>query len=464
MIRLSAQKEIVFVKLRDFFKPAPHLEPLKDQEEIQRQYKYWRWRIFYGMYIGYAFYYFTRKSLAFAMPGMVQDLNLPLSSVGMLGSILAIVYGASKFLSGVLSDRSNARYFMAIGLLLTGVFNIFFGCSSSFLFFAIFWGLNGLFQGWGGPACAKLLTHWYAQKERGTWWGIWNSSHSIGGAIIPLIIAFCLQLWGWRYAMCIPGVMCILGGLFLINRLRDTPQSLGLPAIEVYKGDAVEAKQEECSMSAKEVLVQYILKNKYVWVLAISYFFVYAIRQAINDWGAIFLMKEKQHSLLAASGSIFWFEVGGVCGSLLAGWSSDKFFQGRRCPVIVLCSFLVILAMGMLYFSPPGNLVLDYAILFTIGLLIFGPQLLVGMAAAELSNKHAVGAATGFTGWFAYLGAAFAGYPISKIAEVWGWSGFFVILSICGAVAMLLLLPLWGLSLRPAREDKRVVEEELTQA
>jgi OPA family sugar phosphate sensor protein UhpC-like MFS transporter len=31
--------------------------------------------------------------------------------------------------------------------------------------------------------------------------------------------------------------MCILVGFFLMNRLRDTPQSLGLPTIENFKND-----------------------------------------------------------------------------------------------------------------------------------------------------------------------------------------------------------------------------------
>ena len=88
-----------------------------------------------------------------------------------------------------MADRSNPRYLMGFGLILTGLFNIFFGLSSSVLVFAIFWGLNGWFQGWGWPPCNRLLTHWYSQKERGRWWGAWNTSHSVGGALIPIIVA-----------------------------------------------------------------------------------------------------------------------------------------------------------------------------------------------------------------------------------------------------------------------------------
>src|SRR5262249_22918029 len=144
-------------------------------------------------------------------------------------------YGVSKFASGVLSDRANPRYFMAIGLFLTGLLNIFFGFSSSLVVFAIFWGLNGWFQGFGWPPCARFLTHWYSQSERGSWWATWNVSHNVGSFIIPWIAGASLHYFGWRYAMYIPGVICLAGALFLINRLRDTPQSLGLPPVEKFR-------------------------------------------------------------------------------------------------------------------------------------------------------------------------------------------------------------------------------------
>ena len=212
----------------DLFKPAPHQEEIEDQAEVKELYKYWRIRIFYSMVVGYALYYFTRKSFTFAMPGLMEDLNLDYGQLGMLGSILSITYGVSKFGSGILSDRSNPRYFMAFGLIMTGLFNIFFGMSSSLFMFALFWGLNGWFQGFGWAPCARFLTHWYSQSERGSWWSSWNVSHNLGAALIPWIVGACLQyplmgIAGWRCAMYVPGVLCIMGGLYLINRLRDHP-------------------------------------------------------------------------------------------------------------------------------------------------------------------------------------------------------------------------------------------------
>ncbi|MCF7806630.1 MAG: MFS transporter, partial [Simkaniaceae bacterium] len=332
----------------------------------------------------------------------------------------------------------------------TGLLNIFFGLSSSLMVFCLFWGLNGLFQGWGWPPCARLLTHWYARSERGGWWGIWNTSHNVGGGLSILMGPLIATLFGWRMAMYVPGVICLLGGVYLAITLRDTPQSLGLPPIEEHKNEAVSGSEEdrERELSTKEILFKYVLANKFLWILAFGYFFIYAIRTAINDWGQLYLMEQKGHSLISAGGAIFWFEIGGLFGSVIAGLISDRLFASRRGPVNVLFSLFVTFALGLLWIIPNSNYLVASVSIFFIGFLIFGPQMLIGMAAAELSHKKAAGTATGFAGWFGYFGAAFSAYPFGVIATKWGWGGFFLVLGACACISVLILLPLWSVRSR----------------
>jgi MFS transporter, OPA family, sugar phosphate sensor protein UhpC len=433
------------MNILDKLKRAPHRKEIEDKEKVKENYKYWRIRIFYGMYVGYIFYYFTRKSLTFAMPLLIADLGFTKADIGGLASILSLTYGISKFFSGILSDHANPRYFMAFGLLITGVINILFGSFSSITFFAIFWGLNGFFQGWGWPPCARLLTHWYSQKERGTWWGFWNTSHNVGGALIPLVAAFCAQSWGWRYALYIPGVISILVAFFIMNRLRDTPQSLGLPPIEKFKNDHPAKIKDEHELSTKQIVIQYLIKNKYIWILSAAYFFVYIVRTAINDWSLLFLIENKGYSMVVAGTCIFSFEMGGMLGSLSAGFFSDRLCKGKRGPINVIFSASAMLALIAFWHSPAISPVLDSFILAIIGFFVFGPQMLIGIAAAELSSKKAAGSATGFVGLFAYIGAAAAGFPLGLMTEKWGWEGFFIITIICAGLSSLILSPLWSI-------------------
>lgn len=432
----------------DLLKPSAPVEELQDKEVVRKKYRYWRIRIFYAMYIGYVFYYFTRKSLAFAMPYMIKDLGFDKSQLGLLGSVLALSYGLSKFVSGILSDKSNPRFFMAFGLIITGILNIFFGLSSSILFFAVFWGLNGWFQGFGWPPCSRLLSHWYSKSERGTWWSFWSTSHNLGGAIIPFVASYSALWFGWRYAMYVPGGICILAGFFLMNRLRDTPQSLGLPTIEKHREEATiseeESKHMNKELSLKEMLFKYVLVNPYIWMLALASVFIYIVRTAMNDWTTLYLMEVRGYSLVSAGSCVFWFESGGFIGMLVAGWLSDRFYASKRGPMNVLFSLGMLLSTLAFWFYPGTSLVWSSFICAMIGFFLFGPQMLIGLAAAELSHKNATGTATGFAGWFAYLGAAIAGYPLGLIAEKFGWQGFFVVMAVCGVLSVLCFLPLWN--------------------
>ncbi|HSX13220.1 MAG TPA: MFS transporter [Chlamydiales bacterium] len=437
------------------FKPAPSIPEIQDPGVVNKSYKYWRIRTFYAMYIGYAFYYFTRKSFTFAMPALQLELGLSKFELGLLGSILSLSYGASKFLSGMLGDKSNPRYFMSVGLILTGIFNLFFGISSAMWAFALFWGLNGWFQGWGWPGCAKLLTHWYSQSERGRWWSIWSTSHNLGGALIPIVAAVCAQQMGWRFAMYVPGVICILSGLFIMNRLRDTPQSLGLPPIEKFRDDYPNVKAKEMGsereLSVKEILFEYVLKNKFIWVLAFAQFFNGMIRTAINDWSMLYLIEVKNYTAVEAGLCVCWFEVGGFLGMLAAGWASDLFFKGKRNPINVIFSTAI---LGVLLVFRSAILpypIVDAIILFMFGFFIFGPQMLIGLTAAELSHKKAAATATGFAGCFAYLGAAAAGAPLGALVKASGWESYIFTLIVCAGLGALIVLPLWSVK---TREEK----------
>jgi OPA family sugar phosphate sensor protein UhpC-like MFS transporter len=432
------------LKKFNIFAAPPKREMIADLEKINKDYSYWRIRTFYSMYIGYAFFYLTRKSFTFVMPVMIEELGFTKADLGILGSILYFSYGISKFFSGIVSDRSNPRYFMSIGLIATGICNICFGLSSSILFFGIFWGLNGWFQGWGWPPCARLLTHWYAKNERGRWWGMWNTSHNLGGAFIPLIVGVIASYYGWRMAMYIPGFICIIMGFFLINRLRDTPKSLGLPSIEEYRGGGEsEADKIAGKMSKRELLMEVVLRNQYIWILGCAYFFIYVIRTAVNDWGQLYLYEMKGFTLLTAGACIFSFEIGGFLGSLFAGWVSDTIFGGKRGPVNALYSLGLIFSAFGIWFTPINGVMYAHIMMFLSGFLVFGPQMMIGIAAAELSHKNAAGAATGFVGTFAYIGASAAGYPFGKIAEDYGWNTFFVLLCGCALFAFLLLSLVW---------------------
>ena len=423
-------------------KAQPAAPRIADRSLIESSYRSWRIRSMVGMFVGYAVYYFCRKNLSAATPAIIHDLGYSKTQIGTIWSILYLTYGISKMVNGVFGDRANARYFMAIGLFLSALTNWFFGMSSSLMVLGLWWALNGWFQGMGWPPCARLLTQWYSPNERGTWWSVWNTAHQVGGGLILLLGGYLTEHYGWRSAFLVPAVIGVLASFFIVERLRDTPESLGLPPIEEYRNDHPPATTVGKEVSMKEMLFGHVLRSREIWLLGIANFFVYLVRYGAMDWAPTFLVEVKHSSIANASYKAAMFELTGIAGSLLAGYASDRWFRTKRSWINVLYMVLLVFAVGEFWWSPPGHPMLDAAALSAVGFLVYGPQMMVGVCAADIAGKHAVGTATGFTGLLGYLGSIVSGVGTGYIVDHYGWNGgflFFILSAAIGAVCFAMI-------------------------
>lgn len=109
----------------NFLKPAKHIEPLP-KEEVDDTYKKLRLQVFIGIFLGYAGYYLLRKNFSLAMPALIDE-GFSKSELGFALSAISIAYGFSKFVMATISDRSNARIFLTLGLVLTAIVNLLMG-------------------------------------------------------------------------------------------------------------------------------------------------------------------------------------------------------------------------------------------------------------------------------------------------------------------------------------------------
>ena len=110
----------------DFMAPPAH-KPELPAEKIDKEYKAMRLKVFLGIYLGYAAYYLVRKNLSFAGADMMAQGYLNEGGVGIAMAGMPIAYAVSKFLMGSLSDRSDARKFMTVGLIISALVMIVAG-------------------------------------------------------------------------------------------------------------------------------------------------------------------------------------------------------------------------------------------------------------------------------------------------------------------------------------------------
>jgi OPA family glycerol-3-phosphate transporter-like MFS transporter len=427
-----------------WFKPAPH-QPLRSDEEIKRQYPLYRWRIFEAAFVAYAAFYIVRNNFAPVSKEIGAALHYDKDMIGNLLAGTAIAYGIGKFVMGYLADRSDARKYVALGMLLTAGINFLFGATRHYGMHLFLWTLNGFVQGMGYGPCTRGLSHWYSVKERGTIFGVWNISHNVGGGIAGSLAAACAARWGWPSAFYVPGAIAALLAIYLFWRMRDTPQSVGLPAIEQYKQDypPEEREEHERELGARELLTKYILPNKMLWVLSIANIFVYIARYALVDWGPTYLKEVKGASIQQGGWSTTIIEFAGAAGMLSMGWISDK-IGGRRGRVSVISMLPLLIAFPAVLWTPKGMLGLDLFWFGVVGFFVYTPVLFSGVMSLDLTTKKAVGTAAGFVGFFGYVGRVIAGKGIGWLAQHYSWDVAIYSVLGCTVVGIVLLAFTWN--------------------
>ncbi|KAK1860489.1 hypothetical protein I4F81_003078 [Pyropia yezoensis] len=399
------------------------------------------------MLLAYAVYYLCRFSFGYSAPAMRADPSLvpplTMTAIGAITSAFPAVYGVAKLFTGVVADNFSPRAILAGGLFATAAANVAFAAGGSVGWFVPVWALNGAVNSVGFPACARLLANWFGPAERGTWWGLLNVSLNVGGFLAPLVSGGAAAAWGWRAGLLVPAAIAAAVGVLVLLAVADAPAVAGF----LYRG----------------VICAPGIKN-----LAASYFFVYIIRQSLTSWAIFYLLDTKVvATLAAASARVSGFELGGLAGSITAGAASDALIRARPsmpavgARVTVMLVYLAGLAAAVAAFLavPPGLAggAAQWVAFAAVGLFLYGPQLLTGLAGAECVDDRYAGTSNGFLGCVAYGGATLAGLPVTLAVRAWGWGPFWVGLCGCVVANAAVLAPL--LRLR-SRQQVRVAEGE----
>ena len=121
-----------------------------------------------------------------------------------------------------------------------------------------------------------------------------------------------------------------------------------------------------------------------IWLLCFSNIFLYVVRIGIDQWSTVYAFQELKLSKEVAIQGFTLFEVGALVGTLLWGWLSDL-ANGRRALVACVALALIIATLGV--YQHASNQYVYLASLFALGFPVFGPQLLIGVAAVGFVPK-----------------------------------------------------------------------------
>ena len=393
------------MSLFSFFRSAPHRPVSGTREEQARRYRQLRAYAVGVMVVVYGLYYVCRLSLNVMKKPLVDSGALSTEQLGYIGSALFFAYAVGKCVNGFLADRSNIRAFMSVGLFVSALANLALGFDVPALLFAVLWGVNGYAQSMGAPASVVGLARWFNNSERGTYYGVWCTSHNLGEALTFVLTSLVVSSFGWRWGFTGAALFGFIGVALAWLFYRDSPQSEGLPSIIEWSGETIppEQEKEHASVGAGQTAV---LKNWAVWMIALSSAFIYVARYAINSWGIYFLDMKKGYTNLEASSIISVNAVFGLCGTFFSGLISDKLFRGRRNAPALIFGVMNTVALCLFLLVPGAHKAVD-----VLAMVLFGTSIgvlfcfLGGLMAVDVAPKNAAGAALGVVGIASYLGA-----------------------------------------------------------
>ncbi|XP_062894790.1 glucose-6-phosphate exchanger SLC37A4a isoform X2 [Mobula hypostoma] len=423
-------------------------------------YSYYRITIFTAMFVGYTLYYFNRKTFSFVMPSVMEEVTLEKDDLGLITSSQSLAYAISKFISGVLSDQISARLLFCSGLFLVGVINVVFSWSSTITAFTVLWFFNGLAQGFGWPPCGKILRKWYEPAQFGTWWAVLSTSMNLAGSLGPLIATTMALSYSWRVTLSLSGSISMGIAFLCLFFIINEPMDVGLPNIEpgLKKGGKKGPTGDESTL--KELLL-----TPYLWVLNIGYLVVFGVKTCCTDWGQLFLIQEKGQTALIGSSFMSALEVGGLLGSIAAGYLSDRAVarNGLRSHGNprhgLLLSMMAGMALSMYLFRVTVTTESAKLWILTLGAMFgfcsYGPIALFGVIANESAPSNLSGTSHAIVALMANVGGFLAGLPFSTIAKKYSWNMAFWIAELMCTVTTVAFFLLRNIRTKMGRLPKK---------
>jgi sugar phosphate permease len=385
----------------------------------------------------YAGYYLCRKDVK-----ILQKITGANSSLGEVANLLVafgLAYTIGHVIAGTLADTKGARKTALIGGLIsafTTALMILFHSHRSIFVLQM---LNGFGQGFGFPALSKLLSSWFARKERSIVVAWWSSSYSLGGVVATGLAAWCATTSilfvsnDWKRGYLLPSFLLILLSLYFYGTTKDRPENAGLPSLPTEEGQTVNLGWRT------------VLQHREVQAIAAMYFFLKMTRYALLFWLPLYLVQTVHYSDSLANSTSALFELFGFVGAVLATYLSNRYFQERRYPVAAIMLF----ALGFMSLMEPlvstmGWWVSAGSISF-MGILIYGPDALMVSTAVLESVPHGVsGRAIAFVNGVGSVGQMFSPYLVTRFAHHYGWDNLFNLLLVTSLVSAGIMARYWN--------------------
>jgi sugar phosphate permease len=342
--------------------------------------------LFFGMY------YFTRFNFSPVIPLLRADLGISNAQAGGLMAFFFVTYTLFQLPAGYLGDCLGPRKILTFGAIISIIGNLMFSQGSSYGFLAAAQLVNGMGQAMGWSSAVKLIVSWYPRSRRGTAIGFFATCVTGGSSVGIRLSGFLGDHLGWRSSFIIPPLMMAAVALIFWIVVRDHPREKGLPDFDD------EAYLEKQLVNDTRSRLAVVMTNRTLWTVALVYFCFVYVQFGCLVWIPSFLTETYSMTVDRASTLSFFILLPGVAASPLGGYLSDRFFGGRRKPLIILG--MAVLSGSAFLLSFRMNIAVAAVILAVVGLMILMPDVLLAAYPSDILSRKLSATAMGFLATF----------------------------------------------------------------
>jgi len=366
-------------------------------------------RVFTLTYMTYASYYLARLNFSIALPTIGEDLHYSKFTLGLIGGAFSISYAIGQFVNGRLADSLGAKRTILLGLILSAIMNALFGYIDLLILLVIIWGINGYAQSTGWPSVVKIISNWF-RSALGTVGGLFGSCFLVGNMIAWPVLGYIVASYGWRTAFLAPPLVLVLVTALFYLGISDQPEEVG--------------RTREIDAPGVKFRLKRILLSKRLITIASAYTLLQFVRSGFTLWAPSYLFEMYNLSLYAVSYGAAVIPLGGIVGSMISGWLSDRAIRFGRTTVMFTLILSLSLTLLAFYHMASYSLQVGIILLFLLGLTLYGPHVLMAtVIPMEHRESHEVASVAGFIDGIGYIGSTFADPFIGWLVDVRGWSG-----------------------------------------
>ncbi|MHB1135052.1 MAG: MFS transporter [Chloroflexota bacterium] len=309
-----------------------------------------------------------------------SDLALTRTELGLMLSVGTVGTAIFALPGGWLADRLGVRRVVFAGILVGGLSFVALSLTSSLPLSLLLLLIAGMSLGVIPAATTKAIMLWFATRVRGTAMGIKQTGFPLGGALLAgLLPSVALALGGWRPALMAVGLVAV---------------SMGLLYLWLYSDHPADASARLQGPVGPATMRSILAEPRLLALAALGFCYAYS-SSTLTGYLSLYLQETVGIGIVVAGVYLMGCQVSGATARLAFGIISDRYFGGRRAPVLlVVTAANGVIALGFGWLPALGSWA-QTALILAFGATAIGWSSLYHVFVGETAGRAQAGTAIG---------------------------------------------------------------------